>query len=276
MRKKYNKIEVKDRFVVIDVCRTITQEMFQIKCDKSVLPFLEDHHWTMNTDCLSVQCTDREGKKQIRPTLHRLLTGSKYVEFLNKDRLDLRATNLKPSDRPIRQRRVGSYLKGNRYEDAGDIAIFFTRNKKGDENGYFIVDSEDIDKVIQYTWYINNHGHIHTYTRGGGQNSKGLYLHRLIMNAKPGDLHIDHINQSRIDNRKSNLRFCTVSQNCHNRGLGKMNTSGVTGVTRNGTLWMAHMKVRRNNLWKCFPTFAQAVAQRKQWEDQYNPSGLEE
>lgn len=274
MRKKHNKIEVKNGFVIMDVARNVTQEVFKVKCDKSILPLLEKHYWTMNPDCLSVNCTGREGKKQIRPTLHKLLVDSKYVEFINKDRLDIRKQNLRPSDRPVRQCRIGSYLKGNRHIIIGDIAIFMTCNKKSVETGYFITDSKDVDKVIQYTWYLNNHGHVHTYTRGGEHGSKGLYLHRLLMNAKPEDLPIDHINQIRIDNRKSNLRFCTVSQNCHNRKAGKMNTSGVVGVTRNGNLWMAHMKVRCNNLWKCFPTFAEAVAQRKQWEEQYNPSGL--
>lgn len=41
---------------------------------------------------------------------------------------------------------------------------------------------------------------------------------------------IDHINRDGLDNRWSNLRLATKSQNMRNHGLFKTNTSGMTGV----------------------------------------------
>lgn len=41
---------------------------------------------------------------------------------------------------------------------------------------------------------------------------KGGYLHRVIMGAKKWQV-IDHLNNNGLDNRRSNLRFCTVGQN---------------------------------------------------------------
>lgn len=48
---------------------------------------------------------------------------------------------------------------------------------------------------------------------------------------------IDHINRRRYDNRWINLRHVTRTCNARNTGLSKKNTSGVSGITRRGTLW---------------------------------------
>jgi hypothetical protein len=50
---------------------------------------------------------------------------------------------------------------------------------------------------------------------------------------------IDHINMIRADNRWSNLREATHSQNGANRGANKNSKSGAKGVTRNGKRWQA-------------------------------------
>jgi hypothetical protein len=47
---------------------------------------------------------------------------------------------------------------------------------------------------------------------------------------------IDHIDGNRLNNRKSNLRFATSSQNKINRGPRKDNTSGFKGVSLNKKL----------------------------------------
>jgi hypothetical protein len=54
-------------------------------------------------------------------------------------------------------------------------------------------------------------------------------LHRVIMNP-PLDLQIDHKNKDTLDNRRSNLRICTHSQNQMNRGKTRANTAGYKGV----------------------------------------------
>lgn len=56
---------------------------------------------------------------------------------------------------------------------------------------------------------------------------------------------VDHINGDTLDNRRSNLRLCTVSGNNHNRMKSKNNTSGYKGVSwlKQNQKWRAYIKV---------------------------------
>ena len=57
-------------------------------------------------------------------------------------------------------------------------------------------------------------------------------MHRIIANAKEGES-VDHVNGNPLDNRKENLRVCTMSQNLANQKLRKDSTSGFKGVSKN-------------------------------------------
>src|SRR5215211_1823206 len=86
------------------------------------------------------------------------------------------------------------------------------------------IDEEDLALVSQYKWYINE-GYAVTYHKG-----KRIKMHRLIMNAAPGQA-IDHRDTNKKNNQKSNLRFCTTTQNNRNGVLRKDNTTGYKGVS---------------------------------------------
>ena len=62
------------------------------------------------------------------------------------------------------------------------------------------------------------------------------------MNALPGEL-VDHIHHNTLDNRKSELRLCTRSQNAQNTRKPKTNTSGHKGVSRDNHKWRATIKI---------------------------------
>lgn len=77
-----------------------------------------------------------------------------------------------------------------------------------------LFDKEDFNLVSQYRWYINDSGY--AVWRGIKDGKKQtIRMHRLIMNA-PSDKVIDHINHNKLDNRKTNLRICTQSENMLN------------------------------------------------------------
>lgn len=112
--------------------------------------------------------------------------------------------------------------KFNKYDlTSFDYGIGITSN--GDE---FIFDKEDYEKIKDICWYKDTTG----YYRGQYPNSiRKASLHRIIMNANNTDT-IDHINHNLNDNRKSNLRICTRSQNSKNSMKKKSNKSGCPGV----------------------------------------------
>lgn len=60
---------------------------------------------------------------------------------------------------------------------------------------------------------------------------------------------LDHINGDPTDNRISNLREATQSQNCANQGSRKSNTSGYRGVTwnRRRNKWQAQIQVNKKH-----------------------------
>lgn len=97
------------------------------------------------------------------------------------------------------------------------------------KNLFSTIDEADFDLVRKHKWYPNPvSGKI--YARGN-IDGKRVYMHRIIVGATDPKIHVDHINGDTLDNRRSNLRMCSKSQNGCNRGKNKNSTSGFKGVT---------------------------------------------
>lgn len=91
-----------------------------------------------------------------------------------------------------------------------------------------LVDDEDYEYLSQWNWTSNVKGYIWRQYRIDGKR-KNIYLHRLIMN-QPKVFVVDHINGDKLDNRKSNLRLCTVAENVRNRKMHSTNSCDFKGV----------------------------------------------
>lgn len=95
-----------------------------------------------------------------------------------------------------------------------------------------------------------------------------IQLHRWIMNC-PKHLQVDHINHNTLDNRKENLRCCSMFENNKNR---KSNTSGYAGVYfyKPTNKWRAFITCKRKQIsLGCFNTLDEAIKVRQEAEQKY-------
>ena len=116
--------------------------------------------------------------------------------------------------------------------------------KSGDTE--FLIDKEDYPLVSKYGWMLHSGGYIYGYIPS---TKKLVYLHRFLKDAPKGKM-VDHINRNKLDNRKSNLRLVTRSQNMYNSIGKKKRRSKYKGVyfSENRKKWIAQINVSKNKM----------------------------
>jgi hypothetical protein len=92
-----------------------------------------------------------------------------------------------------------------------------------------IVDDDDYEYLNQFKWHINSCGYAIRRITVANRKQKVIFMHRIVAKT-PDNMQTDHINRKKLDNRKSNLRHCTPSQNKANISKRSDNTSGYKGV----------------------------------------------
>lgn len=109
------------------------------------------------------------------------------------------------------------------------------------DNEEWIIDAEDYSTLCSRNWYA-------------GVNNKYKYLrykcelfHRVILGVKDRHVAVDHINHDTRDNRKINLRICSIRQNVLNAKKcsdGWLSSKGVTlDKSRSGKQYKARITV---------------------------------
>lgn len=111
----------------------------------------------------------------------------------------------------------------NKYTTKDDITEIYIASPT---HGHFtcLVDTVDLPMISKYSWCINKES---TYFYCRSSSKPKVKMHNLIMNTKP----VDHINHNTLDNRRSNLRHCTHTENMRNSKRQNNNSSGYKGVT---------------------------------------------
>lgn len=95
---------------------------------------------------------------------------------------------------------------------------------------YTTVDDEDYKYLTLYKWY-KTRGYARRSITVNGKQMKQV-MHRVVLDAPLGFM-IDHKDGDKVNNQKSNLRFCTNSQNQANSKLSTRNSTGFKGVHKN-------------------------------------------
>jgi hypothetical protein len=93
-----------------------------------------------------------------------------------------------------------------------------------------LVDDDDYEALALNKWKFSNRGYAARLVRVGTNKQKTVLMHRTILGITDKNIIVDHINGNKLDNRRSNLRECNLSQNSTNRRLKATSRSGFKGV----------------------------------------------
>lgn len=121
-----------------------------------------------------------------------------------------------------------------------------------------LIDEADAERVAVCNWCVSFNGKDNIPTVKGRPipgSSRFVRLHCFILCFPL--LQVDHRNRLRTDNRRSNLRLVTQSQNMANIGLRSDSSTGLKGVSRSGCKFTATL---RGNLLGAFNTPEEAAS----------------
>lgn len=114
----------------------------------------------------------------------------------------------------------------------GDVACMELYDIHYNVIALVFLDAEDVDKVKNIKWRLNNQGYVYN------NSNTGEFVHRRVLEC---NTYVDHINGNRLDNRKCNLRIATKSQN-------QMNVN-YKGVQHYKNKYIAHIKLHQKMIY---------------------------
>jgi len=118
---------------------------------------------------------------------------------------------------------------------------------------FAIVDESDYDWLNQWKWHARKSKYTY-YAMSwmiGKDHDKKISMHNLIMGISPDGLIVDHIDTIGTHNFRSNLRFCTQSENMMNQSPQIGKTSKYKGVYWDNTKhrWKASIHKNGQKVW---------------------------
>lgn len=157
-------------------------------------------------------------------------------------------------------RKPARYYTNEYYEDIDNRCWIIKITRRRDNTVTLVkIDSEDVELCRNHSWYPH-----HDPSKPSNliyiKSTGGLRLHRVVMNPSKYMV-VDHINHDTLDNRKANLRICTVSENNKNLSLSKRNNSGYIGVSydKSRCKWVASKMIDGKLYSKRFSSRDEAV-----------------
>lgn len=122
-----------------------------------------------------------------------------------------------------------------------------------------LVDDEDYEQLAQHSWCLSD-----GYVVRSGYPEGFIYMHRQLLGFP--ELHVDHRDGNKLNNqRRTNLREATVSQNMANNRRRKDNTSGFKGVSqrRDNFRYTSYVNFEnKRHCTGCFDTAEEAAGAR--------------
>lgn len=146
--------------------------------------------------------------------------------------------------------------------DQNTLGIPLTKNRVA------LIDREDACKVKDFTWCIKGNGYVVTNISHKVERTKSqIQLHNLIAKSK----YIDHKDNDKLNNRKSNLRPCEHYQNMCNHKVHINNKLGFTGISFQRNRYRTRINVNGKEIHiGAFKTLNEAFIARKNAEIKYH------
>ena len=94
---------------------------------------------------------------------------------------------------------------------------------------FAIVDDEDFEELSKFKWFVGGTEYAARNIHTPGRSPSAVLMHRVIAKT-PHGMYTDHVNRDKLDNRRSNLRVCTQSENMYNKIIQSNSTTGFKGV----------------------------------------------
>ncbi len=126
---------------------------------------------------------------------------------------------------------------------------------------FAIVDDEDYLHLMQFKWAVSEGYAVRNSETINGMRETGIKMHRQVL-AFP-KFSLDHINRNRLDNRKCNLRPCTLSTNPLNAKKKSTSTTPYKCVARHKGKWRPYVCIGgKQTYFGLFDTAEQAAFAR--------------
>ncbi len=216
----------------------------------------KEYRWKCQCDCgnITIVATNHLKRKKHPTQSCGCIVKKNAIKQLNK----------------IHNGEYASHKEYNKYDLSGEYGIGYTKYPNKEGINYFYFDLEDYNKIKNYCWHFAR-GYIEAWDYLNKDKNTNIRIHRLIMNC-PSDKEVDHINHKTYDNRKSQLRIVTSTQNSMNQKPSKMSSTGVRGISYSKTENRYIVRIGINNkriYLGSYKTLEEAKQVRKKAEKEY-------
>ena len=153
------------------------------------------------------------------------------------------------------------------------VATFNLYNQRNIKIAEFVIDLDDIELVKYHKWRLS---HNHVITGQPAKKTQRNVAHIILdFNTKKSNMVCDHIDGNPLNNKRSNLRLITQSDNVKNQAINCKNTSGYKGVCfdRKRNKWASEIRCGKKRVHfkrsykKEYAVYMRMIAEKKLFKE---------